>query len=69
VVSDVATLKVRRAERYLCLSPTTTQYETMGHRSLIAISIGSGATFSPPLVIISSFILPERTRFPSTSSR
>ena len=52
------TLNVRKQERNLCLSPINTTLERQGRASFIAFSIGFGAMFSPPAVIINSFIRP-----------
>ena len=53
------TLNVKKADKNFFLSPTTTTFDRHGNLSLIAFSIGTGAMFSPPAVIINSLILPE----------
>ena len=69
VALDTVTLKVNSADKYLSPSPTTTQLLTKEHASLIESSIGKGATFSPPDVIISSLILPYKARSPVSGSK
>ena len=48
------TFSVMRTDKNFRLSPTTMQLLMQGSCSLIASSIGTGATFSPPAVIRSS---------------
>lgn len=52
------TLSVTRTVKYFLLSPTTIALLNADNFDNIVCSIFNGATFSPPLVIISSFILP-----------
>jgi hypothetical protein len=58
VVKSNSTLKVISAAINLWFSPISIIFEHAGHSSLKLSSIGTGATFSPPAVIINSFILP-----------
>ena len=51
------------------LSPTTITLLKNGQNSLIFCSIKTGATFSPPAVIINSFNLPVMSTFPFLSKR
>lgn len=55
------------AAKYFLLSPSTTTLEKMGKTVLTWFSIKTGATFSPPAVIRSYFILPVIVKFPSRS--
>lgn len=56
-------LSVNMAVRYFYISPIAMQLLTNGNSALIWFSIRTGATFSPPAVTISSFILPVIKRF------
>ena len=56
-----------RHDRNLRLSPTTTQLAISGHSSITLFSIGTGDTFSPPAVTISSFRRPVTFTKPSAS--
>mmetsp|Transcript_91477 Transcript_91477/g.244962 ORF Transcript_91477/g.244962 Transcript_91477/m.244962 type:complete len:253 (-) Transcript_91477:2480-3238(-) len=51
---------------YLRLSPTIMALEIAGHSLLMLSSIGIGATFSPPAVIISSLYRPVTLIIPSS---
>ena len=53
-----STLNERKQDRNFILSPRRITFERHGNSSLIAFSIAIGAIFSPPAVIISSFIRP-----------
>ena len=55
---STTTLNDKKQDRYFCLSPIRIQLEMQGKHSFIFSSIGIGATFSPPAVIMSSLILP-----------
>ena len=60
-------LNVIKAPRYLCYSPITIILLIGGQNSLTQSSILTGATFSPPAVIINSFILPVMKSKPFSS--
>ena len=49
---SISTLKLIRAAMKRCCSPTTMMFEQGGHSCLKLSSMGTGATFSPPAVII-----------------
>ena len=55
---SISTLKVMRADMNLCYSPTIIILEQAGQWILKPSSIGTGAMFSPPAPIMSSFIRP-----------
>ena len=62
------TFSVTSTTKNFCLSPTSIQLLTiLGSSALILSSIGTGATFSPPAVIISSFSRPVIYKYPSAS--
>lgn len=67
VVISMSTLRVIRALMNLLFSPTSIILLHAGHYSLKLSSIGTGATFSPPAVMISSFIRPVILRYPPLS--
>lgn len=48
------TFRVKKQERNFLLSPITIALLIIGTSSLIASSIGTGAIFSPPAVMINS---------------
>lgn len=50
----VFTFRVKKQERNFLLSPITIALLIIGTSSLIASSIGTGAIFSPPAVMINS---------------
>ena len=56
---STSTLNVKKQERYFLLSPIRITFDKHGRHSFIFSSIGMGATFSPPAVMISSLILPK----------
>ena len=58
VASFCCCLSVKRTERNLSLSPTTTAVDTPGSSDLSASSMGTGGTFSPPAVMSSSLMRP-----------
>ena len=60
LVSSKTTLNVSKQDMNFRFSPIKTTFEIQGNASLIAFSIGIGAMFSPPAVMINSLILPER---------
>lgn len=53
----IHTLRVTRQTRYFCLSPMITTLLRNGTAALILLSIGTGATFSPPEVMINSVVV------------
>lgn len=53
-IKDKHTLSVRSIERNFRLSPTNIQWLMIGNSSFTDSSIGQGAIFSPPAVIINS---------------
>ena len=55
---SISTLKVRKHVRNFFLSPIRTTLEMHGKADLMLSSIGTGATFSPPAVMMSSFFRP-----------
>jgi len=61
-------LKVNKTIRYFLWSPITTALARNFIYDLISSSRSTGATFSPPPVIISSLILPVMARFPLLSN-
>mmetsp|Transcript_17424 Transcript_17424/g.20240 ORF Transcript_17424/g.20240 Transcript_17424/m.20240 type:complete len:200 (+) Transcript_17424:8-607(+) len=67
VVMSTSTLKVISAERYFLSSPITITLLIIGQMFLRESSISTGATFSPPAVMISSLILPVILTNPSPS--
>ena len=56
---STSTLNVKKQDRYFLLSPIRITFDKHGRHSFIFSSIGMGATFSPPAVMISSLILPK----------
>ena len=60
LVSSKTTLNVSRQDTNFRFSPIKITFEIQGNASLMAFSIGIGAMFSPPAVMINSLILPER---------
>ena len=60
---STTTFKVKKQERNFRLSPIKMQLEMHGNISFIFSSTGIGATFSPPAVIINSFIRPTRKKY------
>ena len=58
---SISTLKVRKTERNFCRSPMRMALAMHGNSVLMFSSIGTGATFSPPAVMINSFFRPERS--------
>ena len=56
---STSTLKVKKQERYFLWSPIRITLDKQERHSFIFSSIGMGATFSPPVVIINSLILPK----------
>jgi len=64
----ITVLRVMKQDKNCLSSPMTIIYEAMGQSSWNLYSIGSGATFSPPAVMISSLILPVITKKPSSSN-
>ena len=56
---STSTLKVKKQERYFLWSPIRITLDKQERHSFIFSSIGMGATFSPPAVMINSLILPE----------
>ena len=63
------TLKVIKADINLYYSPNTITLETAGHSVLKLSSIGTGAIFSPPAVIINSLMRPVILMKPPSSIR
>jgi hypothetical protein len=60
---ELPTLSVSRQDKYFLFSPITTTFPMNYKASLIAASIGTGATFSPPAVINNSLDLPVINKF------
>ena len=58
VFKSVSTLKVIKAAINLFCSPNNIILEQAGHSNLKFSSIGTGAIFSPPAVIINSLMRP-----------
>lgn len=56
---STSTLKVKKQETYFLWSPIRITLDKQGRHSFIFSSIGMGATFSPPAVMINSLILPK----------
>ena len=63
-----STFRVNKHERYFLLSPIITAWlTTLERRSLMSDSIGIGAMFFPPSVMMISLILPVIFKKPSAS--
>ncbi len=60
VALSTSVLKVRKQERNFLLSPMRMTLEMQGSSLLMASSMGTGATFSPPAVISSSLMRPGK---------
>jgi hypothetical protein len=58
VFKSISTLKVIKAAINRFYSPNNIILEQAGHSNLKFSSIGTGAIFSPPAVIINSFMRP-----------